>query len=241
MKIKIQQKKVAKILDGILIGCLLLGLGLVGLAFVSNDNPVLSAVLNKMPLNPTLFPTETPFPTDTSVDTSKVTQTPNQTNADPVVHCQLSACGVVDMSKSQCSISGCCAIGNQYIVMTDQNKCLQDQQAYAQSHQMPVQQSNNTNDPVMTCTLTEGTYQLPESVCQMYQEADLNSQDNTLHHAVVSIPPPPTLAPPPQIYMPQAPNGSFQQTIPPTPTNPPYCALICDPGGGNCHTSSNCP
>lgn len=86
-------------------------------------------------------------------------------------------------------------------------------------------QTNSSSDPIMTCVLSTGTYQLSTSACQMYQEADLNSQDNALRHFNGYVPPPPTLAPPPQFYVPQVPNGHINLPVQPAPTS--SCHWVC--------------
>lgn len=99
-------------------------------------------------------------------------------------------------------------------------------------------QQNNTNtqassDPTITCVLKSGTYQVTQAMCDIWRQED--------NYVFRPIPQMPTMAPPPTLYMPQVPNSSINQPMPVSPTNPPYCALVCDSAGGNCHTTSNCP
>lgn len=110
------------------------------------DTFLISKVTPIPTIKPLMFPSTTP--TDIPTNTPIPSQQTYQSNiSDPIVQCNLYACGTVSMTNSQCHLSGCCVIGNQNIVMTDQNKCNQEQQAYAQSHQLPIQQNqSNTNN-----------------------------------------------------------------------------------------------
>lgn len=67
-----------------------------------------------------------PTPTDIVEPTVEVVED----NKDPIVKCQLMECGTIEMKSSQCRLSGCCVLGNQYKVMTDQAECTRLQKEY---------------------------------------------------------------------------------------------------------------
>lgn len=70
------------------------------------------------------IPTEVPTPT---------TEIEEVAENDPIVQCQLRECGTIEMKSSVCSLSGCCVIGNQYKVMTDQAECGRLQNEYSKN------------------------------------------------------------------------------------------------------------
>lgn len=143
LRVRFGENKIQLVLLGML--CLLI-IGLLYFLFPSqfglfagltkrNEATVVITITPSPIISPSEIPTDTPIPV---------------TNSDPIVSCNLYTCGTVRMPKSQCILSGCCEVGNQHIVMTDQNKCHQMQQAYnSPNKQSPInnnQQNNQTNN-----------------------------------------------------------------------------------------------
>ncbi len=107
----------------------------------SKIQAVLGISTNKTTPNAGINPKEFAYPTINPLPSTVPTY--EIKSNDPNVQCNLYACGTISMSSSQCKLSGCCTIGNQNVVMTDQNKCTQEQQAYASTHQQQsIQQPN---------------------------------------------------------------------------------------------------
>ncbi len=98
---------------------------------------------------------------------------------DPFVTCNISSnCGggSVRLRKNACSQTTCCQIGPQWLFYNSKDKCVQDQNALTALHntkppQIPTQ-TGSSAQPLVTCTLSYGTYQLTQSSCDSFKSSD---------------------------------------------------------------------
>lgn len=105
----------------------------------------------------------------------------NQTSgSNPIVACQIDQCGTVDMPQNQCSKSFCCILGgNDKLILTDHDKCTQQQQAYVSSHKTsPTSNTQTSSSTIQTviCNLSYGNYSLTQSDCDAAKQKDTENQ-----------------------------------------------------------------
>lgn len=98
---------------------------------------------------------------------------------DPIVQCRLNECGVIEMKSSQCRLSGCCVIGTQYKVMTDQAECSRLQNANAKENN-DTQKSTYKKDLILKNAQNNANYfSVQTCLDQVKYEAD-RCQDSCL-------------------------------------------------------------
>lgn len=83
--------------------------------------------------------------------------------SDPLVQCRLRECGTVQMKSSQCKLSGCCVIGNEYRVMKDQNECNRLQSEYVQNSNSSNSKSQSQKDLILKNAQNNANYYLAQT------------------------------------------------------------------------------
>lgn len=167
---KVKKKKYTKKKSFSLIVVLVIFLGIF-FGILYEHPEVITGNFKKSLSKPTEEKLQIILPTDS---VSPTIEEPSKEN-DPIVTCQLYECGNISMRSSQCKISGCCVIGTQKKVMTDQSQCNRLQKEY--------EDSKTSSSPNSTSYILENAKinakQMTAQTClaQAKYEADRCSQD----------------------------------------------------------------
>ena len=149
-------------------------MGLVIIGLIIEHPEILSGKFSKA----VSIPTTQIIISPTIAPTVETTLEEVKTN-DPIVQCQLNECGVIEMKSSQCRLSGCCVIGTQYKVMTDQAECTRLQNDYAQKIKT-TQKTTEQKDLILKNAQNNANYfSVQTCLDQVKYEAD-RCQDSCL-------------------------------------------------------------